>query len=467
MYLPETVLELMEALRRSGYQAWAVGGRADSLLGITPHDYDLCTNAAPAQMERVFAGRELVLAGRKHGTVGVVTDMGVVEITTYRTEGDYSTAATPGGCGSSPRCRRIWPAGISPSMPWPMPRIGDWWIPSAERMTCERAFSGRWASLPTDLGKMPCGSCGLAVCPPGSVCGSRITHGLPMNSESGGLEHLARERVFAELTGFLTVCDAQQLLMAQDILGQVIPELKDAMGFCQHSPHHAYDVFTHIAYVTGAVEPEPELRFAALLHDVGKPACFTRDETGRGHFYGHADRGAQMAEEILTRLKAPTAFREEVVWLIGHHMFDPVPEPGAARRALSRYGYDRMRRLIGIGTGGSFRQGRGGRGGRRRADPPLCAASGSASAAGGALYLEGSGGGRPGSHGFGLCPGAGAGNALNTLLEQVLGEKLPQRKAGASHRRQALAVTAANGYKNFPLTLLRQGENLMIKPGKR
>ncbi len=340
MYLPETVLELMEALRRSGYQAWAVGGCVrDSLLGITPHDYDLCTNAAPAQMERVFAGRDLVLAGRKHGTVGVVTDMGVVEITTYRTEGDYSDSRHPG---------------------WVR------FVPTVQEDLARRDFTVNAMAYAPDRGLVdPFGGADdlrkgvlRAVGIPAHRFGEdalRILRGLrfaarfglriedhtwaAMNSESGGLEHLARERVFAELTGFLTVCDAQQLLMAQDILGQVIPELKDAMGFCQHSPHHAYDVFTHIAYVTGAVEPEPELRFAALLHDVGKPACFTRDdcqhsphhaydvfthiayvtgavepepelrfaallhdvgkpacftrdETGRGHFYGHADRGA-------------------------------------------------------------------------------------------------------------------------------------------------------------------------------
>lgn len=429
MYLPETVLELMKRLRSAGYESWAVGGCVrDSLLGITPHDYDLCTNAAPAQMERVFAGRELVLAGVKHGTVGVVTDMGVVEITTYRTEGDYSDSRHPG---------------------WVR------FVPTVQEDLARRDFTVNAMAYAPDRGLVdPFGGAddlrrGLlrAVGIPAHRFGEdalRILRGLrfaarfglriedhtwaAMNSESGGLEHLAPERVFAELTGFLTVCDAKSLLMAQDILARVIPELKDTLGFCQHSPHHAYDVFTHIAYVTGAVEPEPELRFAALLHDVGKPPCFTRDETGRGHFYGHADRGAQMAEEILTRLKAPTAFREEVVWLIGHHMFDPVPEPGVARRALSRHGYDRMRRLMALELAdlsgkGVVEEEDGAERIRRFAQllDQLQQQEGRFTlkdlAVDGRDLMD-----------LGYAPGRELGNALNTLLEQVLAEKLPNEK---------------------------------------
>ena len=110
---------------------------------------------------------------------------------------------------------------------------------------------------------------------------------------------------FEELTAFLLEAAVEDLLQAAPMLVRRIPELGPTLGFQQHSPHHAYDVFTHTAHVAAAVPPEPALRWAALLHDVGKVPCFTRDENGRGHFKGHAQVSARMAEEILRRLHAP------------------------------------------------------------------------------------------------------------------------------------------------------------------
>ena len=96
MNLPAHVRQCIDALEEAGYSAYAVGGCVrDWLLGLTPHDFDLCTSALPEQICRVFAHRELVLAGLKHGTVGVIFPGEVVEITTYRTEGGYSDSRHP------------------------------------------------------------------------------------------------------------------------------------------------------------------------------------------------------------------------------------------------------------------------------------------------------------------------------------------------------------------------------------
>ena len=130
------------------------------------------------------------------------------------------------------------------------------------------------------------------------------------------------------------------------ILGAVIPELVPMIGFDQHSPHHAYDVFTHTAYVTAAVPPVLPLRWAALLHDIGKVPCFTRDETGRGHFKGHAPKGGEMADVVLRCLKAPAALREQAVLLITQHMTKIPGDKKVLRRWLSRYGWDTMEQLL-------------------------------------------------------------------------------------------------------------------------
>ena len=151
---------------------------------------------------------------------------------------------------------------------------------------------------------------------------------------------------FEELTAFLLEAAAADLLQAAPNLVKIIPELSPTLGFQQHSPHHAYDVFTHTAQVTAAVPPEPVLRWAALLHDIGKVPCFTRDENGRGHFKGHAEVSARMAEEILRRLHAPAALRENAVWLISHHMMVLQPEEDLLRRSLCRYGKERLEQLL-------------------------------------------------------------------------------------------------------------------------
>ena len=147
---------------------------------------------------------------------------------------------------------------------------------------------------------------------------------------------------FAGLTDFLCRADARALLENSHAIAGIIPELAPMLGFDQHSPHHAYDLYTHTALVTAAVPPEPVLRWAALLHDVGKLATFTRDETGRGHFKGHAQAGAVSAEAILRRLGAPEPLCSQAANLIFHHM----TRLEADEKALSLLSREEVCRLI-------------------------------------------------------------------------------------------------------------------------
>ena len=101
-----------------------------------------------------------------------------------------------------------------------------------------------------------------------------------------------------------------------------------------------------VSALTAAVPKNLVLRWAALLHDVGKPAAFTTDETGRGHFYSHAKIGAELADRILRDLKAPTALREDAVFLIANHMTKLEPDKKLLRRRLSRFGSDAVHKLL-------------------------------------------------------------------------------------------------------------------------
>ena len=154
------------------------------------------------------------------------------------------------------------------------------------------------------------------------------------------------ETPYAALTRFLVDAELDDLIAGAPVLCRFIPALEETVNFNQHSPHHAYDVYTHICHVTAAVPREATLRWAALLHDVGKPACFAQDETGRGHFKGHAQVGAAMAADILRELDAPKPFAAEVVWLIDHHM-ELLPRNEAELSAdVERDGLTRTRQLL-------------------------------------------------------------------------------------------------------------------------
>lgn len=154
------------------------------------------------------------------------------------------------------------------------------------------------------------------------------------------------ETPYVVLTRFLVDAELDDLIAGAPVLCRFIPALEETVNFNQHSPHHAYDVYTHICHVTAAVPREATLRWAALLHDVGKPACFAQDETGRGHFKGHAQVGAAMAAEILRKLDAPKPLTAEVVWLIDHHM-EPLPRNEAELSAdVERDGLTRTKQLL-------------------------------------------------------------------------------------------------------------------------
>ena len=347
MDIPAYVGGCMEALERAGFAAYAVGGCVrDALLGRTPHDFDLCTDARPEQTRAVFSGRPLVLAGEKHGTVGVVTPEGVVEITTFRQEGGYGDNRRPDWVDfitdlREDLARRDFT--VNAMAYSPARGLAD---PFGGRQDLERKILRavgdpdtrfREDSLRILRGVRFCAAYGLTPDAETEAAMLRQSH---------LMEHLARERVFEELNRLLPNITAPQLLRFAPVLAAVIPELGPMIGFDQHSPHHAYDLYTHVAHVVEAVPGEPALRWAALLHDIGKVPTFTRDENGRGHFYGHAQAGEDMAEQVLRRLKAPTALREQVKQLIGLHMTRLEPEKKRLRRMLNRLGTDTVLRLL-------------------------------------------------------------------------------------------------------------------------
>ena len=345
--LPNFVSALMDRLETAGFPTYAVGGCVrDMWLGLIPQDYDLCTAALPEQTEAVFADHDLVLAGKKHGTVGVITPDGVVEITTFRTEGGYGDNRHPDWVKFVPDiredlARRDYTVN---AMAWsPLRGFADPFGGQSDLQAgILRAVGDPATRFQEDSLRI--------------LRGVRFAVRFNLQPESATvqameslaplMENLARERVFDELCKLLPLVNALTLKTFGPILAAVIPELQPMLGFDQHSPHHAYDLFTHTAYVVEHTPPQLALRWAALLHDTGKVTTFTQDDNGRGHFYGHAKESAAFADQILRRLKAPTALREEVVTLIELHMTKLEPEKKVLRRWLSRLGAPMLDQLL-------------------------------------------------------------------------------------------------------------------------
>ena len=98
--------ELLDTLHRAGYAAYVVGGCVrDSLLGLAPHDWDLCTAARPGQVMELFGEDRCIPTGLQHGTVTVKRDGKLYEITTFRTEGRYSDGRHPDSVAFVPDLR--------------------------------------------------------------------------------------------------------------------------------------------------------------------------------------------------------------------------------------------------------------------------------------------------------------------------------------------------------------------------
>ena len=348
MRLPEHILYCLDALENAGFAAWCVGGCVrDAVLGLTPNDYDICTAALPEQTEAVFQAHKLVLAGKKHGTVGVIFDKDVVEITTFRTEGQYLDNRHPEWVEfvsdvTEDLARRDFTVN---AMAW-SPRRG-FADPFGGRRDLEnktlRAVGEPALRFQEDSLRI---LRGLRFATRYSLTIEDATW-QAMVQQRQLMDNLARERVWEELCKLLlTVKTPEELVTYGPVLATVIPELEPMLGFDQRSPHHAYDVFTHTAHVAVSVPAELTLRWAALLHDVGKVPTFTQDVTGRGHFYGHAQVSAEMADSILLRLKSPTALRQQAVFLIEKHMTKLTPDKKVLRRWLGRHGEETIRQML-------------------------------------------------------------------------------------------------------------------------
>ncbi|MBQ4649597.1 MAG: GNAT family N-acetyltransferase [Firmicutes bacterium] len=355
-FIPPEVGTVLNALEAAGFEAYIVGGCVrDMIMGRKPHDFDVTTSARPEQVRAVFEG--LLLAdgrsakvfdtGIKHGTVTVLTGGEPVEVTTFRVEGTYSDGRHPDsveftGSLQEDLARRDFTMN---AIAWsPAGGLKDYFGGSEDISSgIIRAVGNPDQRFKEDALRI------LRAIRFASVLGFEIgpETGRAMTANKHLLEKISAERIREELTKLLTGSGAGCIILKYaDIIGQAIPELMTIKGFDQRNPHHIYDVLEHSAVCVDCIRPEPHLRWAALLHDAGKPETFTTDDSGTGHFYGHAARSEEITRAVMHRLRFDNETLNRVTDLVKYHDLQIELTPKAVKRALNKLGEETLRDLI-------------------------------------------------------------------------------------------------------------------------
>lgn len=349
IYIPSDVQRILKAFYNSGFATFIVGGCVrDSLLKREIHDWDLCTKATPEQIIEVCNayGFKYIPTGLKHGTITImINDVGY-ETTTFRVDGDYSDSRHPDKVE------------FTISLKEDLARR-DFTI-NAMAYNDDIGLIDYFGGI-TDLKNKIIRCVGNAndrfnednlrrlrairfACQLGFEIDNLTYNALALNPQR--LMLLSVERIREELCKILLsnhVYFGFQSLWSLDMLKYILPELDECYGINQHNIHHDKDIFTHILTVVENTPSKLEIRLAALFHDIGKPRCFTLGEDGQGHFIEHHKISADIAREILTRLKFDNKTIDKVCKLIYEHMsrYDKLRTPNT-KKFINRVGIENL-----------------------------------------------------------------------------------------------------------------------------
>lgn len=346
--LPEGIRVMLQKLEASGFSAYLVGGCVrDAVMGIPPHDYDITTNAKPADIIRIFGEAHCSAYGRAFGTVGVKCADAFAEITTYRTESAYTDGRHPDAVAfaddiGDDLARRDFTCNAMAYSPKTglLDPFGGRADLETKTLRCVGIAQVRFREDALRILR------GLRFCARFGFTPEPLTDAA-MRAGAFRLEQISAERVFTELTGMLMGGHVSQVLLEYpSVLAVWIPEISPCIAFSQHSRHHDFTVWEHTAYAVGNASDDLAVRLAMLFHDIGKPACYTMDERG-GHFKGHAQVSAELADKILLRLRCDNKLRALVVRLISLHREIPVAQ-GDVRRLLGMLGDADFARFLAV-----------------------------------------------------------------------------------------------------------------------
>ena len=331
---PAKVRTIISRLQDAGYEAYAVGGCVrDSYMGRIPNDWDITTNALPAQVKEIF--RRTIDVGIEHGTVKVMMGNDGYEVTTYRIDGEYEDSRHPkevtftSDLAEDLRRRDFTinamaysektglvdlfggmqdlKDGVIRAVGDPAERFDE----DALRMLRALRFSAAFDFKIED-------ETAKAI--------SRLC---------GNLANISAERIRTELEKLICSDHPGRLRQAYDlgVTAVIFPEW-DVMTECEQvTPHHFTNVGDHtivaleyIARHFHDIDKKEDriLRIATMLHDIAKPAKKFRGDDGADHFKGHPEEGVAMAESFLRRLKYDNDTIKRVKKLVRFH--DDTPE---------------------------------------------------------------------------------------------------------------------------------------------
>jgi poly(A) polymerase len=327
---------IVARLRNAGFETYLAGGCVrDRLLGRRAADYDVATAARPAQVTALFP--RTVEVGAAFGVVRVVADDGEYEVATFRTEGPYLDGRHPSSVRfAGPRddaLRRDFTinglffdpvadavldfvGGGADLAARVVRAVGD----PAVRFEEDRLRMLRAVRLAAELG--------FAI-------ETATFDAIGRQAES--VRTVSAERVRDELIRMVTGPDpgrALALLRDTGLLAAVLPEIAAEIGVPQPEQFHPEgDVFEHTRLAVAALRaPSPALAMATLLHDAGKPETLEY-APDRIRFNRHDERGAEIAEAVLERLRFPRRDIDRATALVGRHMvFKDLPQMREAKR---------------------------------------------------------------------------------------------------------------------------------------
>ncbi|WP_437836858.1 CCA tRNA nucleotidyltransferase [Sorangium sp. So ce1153] len=341
--VPEDVLGICRRLRERGKRGWIVGGCVRDLLrGQPAKDWDVATDARPDEVVASF--RKVIPTGIQHGTVTVLVRGVPYEVTTLRGDGTYSDGRRPDRVEfvddiTADLARRDFTMNAIALDPVD----GHLIDPFGGRKDLEakviRAVGDPNERFAED-GLRVLRAARFAATLEGSIepeteraMGSARSHQTfrCVSAERVRDEWLKAMRARRPSVAF-------EIMRRTELLAITCPEMIESVG-CEQNRWHAYDVWGHAMACLDACKPEPILRVAALMHDIGKPRTRAfSDKTHDYTFYEHERVGAEMAEPILARLRFSNDERARVVALIRHHLicYDDTWTDAAVRRWLRR-----------------------------------------------------------------------------------------------------------------------------------
>jgi len=337
--MPEGARMILDRLSAAGINAWLVGGCVrDMLRGSTPNDWDIAAGAQPQDIVNALQGMCVVPTGLSHGTVTVVTEDDCFEVTACRNDGEYKDMRRPESVSfthsiESDLSRRDFTINA---------------MAYSEKDGLIDLYGGQ-----EDL------AAGVIRCVGDperrfSEDALRIMRALRFSSELGfvietetaasahklkeNLDAVSQERKLAELRRLILGKKAGSVLIEyRDILFQIMPECAP-LAKMPHREGKPDDLWTHCARSVDQAPEKFNVRMAALLRDIGKPAC---KETG-APYSSHAAVGARIAEKMLHNLKLDRAALRETVKLIANHSIIPDADERRIRRLLNHLGAGTM-----------------------------------------------------------------------------------------------------------------------------